>query len=372
MYPKRVLHTVGIMNRGGLENLIMSIYRNIDRSHLQFDFLVHKEDQGAFDNEIINLGGKIHRIPYVTKIGHFGYIEALKNFFVAHPEYQIVHSHMNAMSGLILKSAKREGVPIRIAHSHSAKYGTLITEKVYKKIVSLSIPLVATHFFSCSQLAGSSLFGGNVAKSKMIIIKNGVDLKKFVFKKEIRNKVRRELGISEKSYVVGHVGRFQQMKNHNFLVTVFAEYHKENPNSILILVGDGDLRKTVEQKVRELNLNKVVHFLGIRDDIHELMQAFDVFLFPSLYEGLPVTLIEAQAIGIKCIISDGITREVDLGVGLVKFISLNESLSTWVEELSKRIYLNNSHEKIIRNGYDIRNTSNWLESFYTKEISNLE
>ncbi|MDT3766196.1 glycosyltransferase family 1 protein [Priestia filamentosa] len=360
------------MNRGGLETLIMNIYRNIDRSRIQFDFLVHREEQGAFDDEIISLGGRIHKVPYVTQVGHFAYVRALNNFFVTHPEYQIVHSHMNAMSGLILKSAKKKGVPIRIAHSHSAKYGNSIPEKTYKKFVSLSIPLVSTQFFSCSQLAGDSLFGKKVANNKMVIIKNGVDLKRFAFRKEIRNKIRKELKVHEDTHIVGHVGRFQQMKNHDFLVDVFAKFHRKNPNSVLLLVGDGDLRQTVEQKVRDLKLGQAVHFLGTRSDVHEVMQAFDVLLFPSLYEGLPVTLVEAQALGIKCVISDCITKEIDLGLELVKFISLNEPLSAWVEEVAKRDYLNNSHEKIIQNGYDIRTTSNWLQNFYYEEISGLE
>lgn len=369
MNPKRVLHSVGIMNRGGLETLIMNIYRNIDRSHLQFDFLVHREETGAFDNEILNLGGKIHHIPYVTKIGHFGYIGALNDFFVNHSEYQVVHSHMNAMSGLILQSAKKQRVPIRIAHSHSAKYGNSLSEKAYKKFVSLAIPSVATHFFSCSQLAGNSLFGKKIASNEMVHIKNGVDLKRFAYKKEIRNKIRRELEVNEETYIVGHVGRFQQMKNHDFLVDVFAEFHKENPNSVLVLVGEGILKQKVEQKVKELNLNKVVHFLGVRDDVHEVMQAFNVLVLPSLYEGLPVTLVEAQAIGIKCIISDAVTMDVDLGLGLVKFISLSDPLSNWVDEISKKSQIINSHEKIIQNGYDIVTTSNWLENFYSNEIS---
>ncbi|MFJ7927803.1 glycosyltransferase family 1 protein [Peribacillus sp. NPDC096448] len=360
------------MNRGGLETLIMNIYRNIDRNHLQFDFLVHREESGDFDNEIQSLGGKIHYIPYVTKVGHFRYKEALNNFFKNHSEYQVVHSHMNAMSGLILKSAKKQCVPIRIAHSHSAQYGNSLPEKAYKRLVSLAIPSVATHFFSCSQLAGISLFGKKIANGKMIHIKNGVDLKKFTYNKEIRNKIRRELEVNDETLVIGHVGRFQQMKNHDFLIDVFAEFHKKNSNSVLVLVGDGILKQKIEQKVKELNLNKVVYFLGVRDDVHEVMQAFNVLLLPSLYEGLPVTLVEAQAIGLKCIISNAVTTDVDLGLGLAKFISLNDSVSKWVEEISKNSQIVNSHNKIIENGYDIVTTSNWLEDFYSKEIYNID
>ncbi|MEI2364315.1 glycosyltransferase family 1 protein [Priestia megaterium] len=368
MEPIRILHAVGVMNRGGLETLIMNIYRNIDRDRFQFDFLVHQETQGAFDNEIKALGGKIHHIPYVTKIGHFGYIKALDSFFAKHQDYKIVHSHMNAMSGLILRSAKKNGIPVRIAHSHSAKYGSSMFEKVYKKTVSLYIPTTANHLFSCSQKAGSSLFGKKLANNRMTIIKNGVDLKKFNLNNEKRVKIRKELGFDEDTYILGHVGRFQEMKNHEFLVDVFASFHKKNPNSALVLVGDGVLRNKIEKKVNDLNLNKVVHFLGIRGDVHELMQGFDVLLLPSLYEGLPVTIVEAQALGVKCIISDSITREVDLNLGLVKFISLNAPISDWIEELSQKSLIQDDFHKLIKqNGYDIATTSNWLENFYAEK-----
>ncbi|NHN34326.1 glycosyltransferase family 1 protein [Paenibacillus agricola] len=354
------------MNRGGLETLIMNIYRNIDRSHFQFDFLVHQEFKGAFDDEIIRLGGKIHYIPYITKIGHFGYIKALNNFFKTHQEYNIVHSHMNSISGLILRSAKKKGINVRIAHSHSSKHGTSFFEKIYKKCVSLLISSAATHFFACSKIAGESLFGKRLAKRNTTIIKNGVDLNKFIFNNETRDEIRKELEGNDKTIIIGHVGRFQEMKNHTYLIDVFSKLIEKKPNALLVFVGDGELRTSIEQKVKNLNLTSKVKFLGIRDDVHKIMQAFDVFVMPSLYEGLPVTLVEAQATGIRCVVSENITREIDLGVGLVDFISLKETLFSWVELLLKENdkYIN-SHTLLKLNGYDIVTTTNWLEKFYS-------
>jgi glycosyltransferase involved in cell wall biosynthesis len=361
--PIRILHVVVNMNRGGAETLIMNLYRNIDRSKLQFDFLTCKE--GVFDTEIIEMGGLIHRIPYVTDVGHSKYIKALDDFFTSHLEYQIVHSHMDKMSGFVLRSAKKAGIPVRIAHSHSTKNEGGLAAKVYKWYAGRCILHYATHFLACSTSAAQWLF---VKKNdKAIILKNGIECEHFSFSSEVRSRVREELKLNQDDFVVGHVGRFCHPKNHSFLLEIFAEFEKVYSDSVLILAGDGPLRSDIEKKVENLNLGNRVKFLGVRSDINRLLQAFDVFVFPSIYEGAPVTLIEAQGSGLPCVISDVITTEVDMGIQLIEYTSLLD-LKLWVEKIKRTAERNVprqlSTESISQKGFNIKVTSRWMQGFY--------
>ncbi|MBT2736717.1 glycosyltransferase family 1 protein [Bacillus sp. ISL-7] len=361
--PIRVLHVVVNMNRGGAETLIMNLYRNIDRSKVQFDFLTCKE--GVFDTEIKELGGTIHRIPYINEVGHFSYIKSLNNFFTKHHDYTIVHSHLNRMSGFVVRAAKKVGIQYCISHSHNTGGEGGILAKGYKWYSGLYIPSNSDYTFACSEAAAKWLFGSKSNQSKLL--NNGIEPEIFSFSPEVRTLKRKELGISDQ-LVFGHVGRFTKQKNHKFLIEVFAEFVKRRPDSILLLCGDGVLRKDIEKRVNELNLQEKVKFLGVRSDINQLLQAFDLFLFPSLHEGLPVTLIEAQAAGLPCLISDEITNEVDLGLDLMEFLKLT-SKDLWVAELEKfkmdKIDRHTSKLKMLRDrGYDIKNTAEWLQDFY--------
>jgi len=305
--PIRVLHAVVNMNRGGAETLIMNLYRNIDLSKIQFDFLTSKE--GVFDQEIIEMGGRIHRIPYITDGGHKNYIRHLDQFFKENAHYNIVHSHMDKMSGFVLRAAKKAGVPTRIAHSHNTQSEGGLAAKIYKSYAGSQIPKVSTHYLACSNVAAKWLFKRKASSSTLL--KNGIDINKFSFSKAIRDQMRDDLGIETGELVVGHIGRFNHQKNHSFLIDIFKELLRTVPNAVLILAGDGPLRSVIEEKVKHLNLENKVQFLGIRSDVEFLLQAFDVFVFPSLHEGLPITLIEAQASGLPCVISDVISGEVD-------------------------------------------------------------
>lgn len=361
--PLRILHAVVNMNRGGAETLIMNLYRNIDRSKIQFDFLTCRP--GVFDQEIEGMGGRIHRIPYVNDVGHFGYVKSLNTFFSSHPEYKIVHSHMDKMSGLVLRSAKKAGVPIRISHSHntSSEGGTVV--KAYKSYAGKFILPTATHLLACSNLAANWLFAKKAKQA--IILKNGIDSDQFMFSAEIRKQVREELDLIEKNFVLGHVGRFAHQKNHSYLIDIFADVLVYIPDAILILVGDGPLRDEIEQKVRTLKIEDNVRFLGVRSDIHRLLQAFDVFVFPSLHEGLPVTLVEAQGAGLPCIISEEITKEVDLGIHLIQYSNLTDRMN-WVEKIQQiaegNITRNIPTSFLSEKGYDIKNTAKLTEDFY--------
>ncbi|WP_028550882.1 glycosyltransferase family 1 protein [Paenibacillus sp. UNC451MF] len=363
--PVRILHVVVNMNRGGAETLLMNMYRNIDRTQIQFDFLTCKE--GIFDSEITAMGGRVHRIPYLTEVGHSKYIQALNQFFVSHPEYRIVHSHMDKMSGFVLRSAKKAGVPTRIAHSHNTSSEGGFAARMYKWAAGSFIRPSSTHFIACSLKAAEWLFPGR--KDQAAILKNGIEYEKFLFNQEVRVQVRRELEIPEASCVVGHVGRFNHQKNHAFLIDIFAQLHADTPNTntVLVLAGDGPLRPEMEKKVRECKLEGKVKFLGVRSDIARLLQAFDTFVFPSLHEGLPVTLIEAQGAGLPCIISDVITQEVDMGMELVDYISLDQP-TTWVQAIKRRIAKPTSRHipanSLTERGYDIRTTARWVEDYY--------
>ncbi|MGG0845342.1 glycosyltransferase family 1 protein [Peribacillus simplex] len=359
--PLRILHVVVNMNRGGAETLIMNLYRNMDRSKIQFDFLTSKE--GVFDNEILKLGGQIHRIPYISDVGHFAYKKHLDGFFRENATYKVVHAHMDKMSGLVLQSAKKAGIPKRISHSHSTHSEGSLPARLYKWYAGTLIISNATHFFACSNKAAQWLFN----KKKTDILKNGIDYEKFSFSLDIRKQIRRELNIDNNTFVLGHVGRFSRPKNHIFLIDIFADYVKQKENSILILVGDGPLCRGILEKVKDLNLERKVKFIGIRGDIDRILQAFDVFVFPSLYEGLPVSLIEAQAAGLPCLISDQISKEVDLGINLIQFLPITNS-SVWTSHLLKLISNNTNRsmqpEIFSKQGYSINETAKELKNIY--------
>ncbi len=351
------------MNRGGAETLIMNLYRNIDRSKVQFDFLTCKE--GVFDSEIVRMGGKVHRIPYISEVGHFKYVKELKIFFIKNNHYKIVHSHMDKMTGLVLREAKKAGIPNRISHSHNTSSEGGIASKVYKWYAGNFILPNTTNFFACSNYAAQWLFKNKSESTK--ILKNGIECDQFVFSQKVRDEIRNELNLDVNAFIVGHVGRFAPQKNHTFLIDIFSEFNKVNQNSILILVGDGPLRLDIEKRVEGLKLKDRVKFIGIRSDIQRLLQAFDVFVFPSLHEGLPVSLIEAQGSGLPSLISDNISREVDLGSNLVEFIPLSDK-SLWVEKIKGISYTDLSRKNITsaiaKQGYDIRETASNIEDFY--------
>lgn len=360
--PVRILHVVVNMNRGGAETLIMNLYRNIDRSKVQFDFLTCRE--GAFDQEIRQLGGEIHTIPYISDVGHFKYVQHLNTFFKKN-QYKIVHSHMDKMSGLVLRAAKKAGVPIRISHSHNTQSEGGMAAKIYKWLSGKLIPSSATNLFACSTIAAEWLFQERAGFTQ--IIKNGIDANRFAFSTAIRNTVREELHIKEKSFVLGHVGRFSPQKNHFFLLELFAKFHEKYPDSLLLLAGDGPLRVPIEKRINELQLNEHVILMGIRDDIDRILHGFDVFVFPSLHEGLPVSLVEAQGAGLPCLIADTISREADLGLQLVQFLPLTNQ-QIWLENLvkiaGKPLIRAVSPRSIADRGYDIKDSADDLEQFY--------
>ncbi|MCR6110904.1 glycosyltransferase family 1 protein [Bacillus sp. A301a_S52] len=364
--PVRVLHAVVNMNRGGAETLIMNLYRHLDRSAVQFDFLTSYE--GEFDAEITSLGGQVHRLPALKEVGHFQYLKAVNDFFKTNKQYSVVHAHMDKMSGHILSSAKRHGVAIRIAHSHSTSSEGHLAIRSYKWYTGQKINRAATDRLACSQSAGSWLFGRSVNFKK---INNSIDSKSFEYSHEKRMNVRKEFGLSEEHFVLGHVGRFSQPKNHTFLIHMFLKVVTHIPNARLLLVGEGPLKENIMSLVERLKLEDHIVFLGKRSDIPDLLTGCDAFVFPSLYEGLPVSLVEAQASGLPCLVSDHVTHEIDIGAGLIQFLTLRES-EQWVKSLialeRNRPKRESQHERVVEKGFNILETATALQSFYLKRM----
>lgn len=381
--PIRILQVITIMNRGGAESMIMNYYNAVDRNKVQFDFLVHREDKGAFEDDIIALGGNIYRMPAISPSNYADYKKKLDQFFKTHNNYKIVHSHLNALSSIVLGVAKKHNVPVRIAHSHIAiesdiyknifKKNTDIKATVKDTIQSLvkhKVAKKATHYFACGEKAGNWLFGKKNA-DKVVIINNAINSSMFLFDETKSKKIKEDLNVTNKK-VIGHVGRFNEQKNHFFLIKIFNEIVKKDANCVLLLAGIGNLMDAVKQEVERLGLNEHVRFLGIRSDINELLQGFDLFLFPSLYEGLPVTLIEAQASGLPIVASDTITTEVDL-TGLITFLNINEPASNWADIVLKKLNHNrqNTFEQIKNGKYDIYENAKNLQNFYLKTYSDV-
>ena len=357
--PIRVLHVVTYMGRGGLETMLMNYYRHIDRDKVQFDFLVHRDFEADYDQEILALGGKIYHLPPLNPIGR-EYLLQLEAFFAEHREYKIVHCHLDCMAGIPLRMAKKYDVPIRIAHAHNSnqiKNTKYLLKLFYRGI----IPKYATKLFACGDKAGTWMF----RTKKFKVLNNAIDAKQYVYSSTVAAEVREMLGILPDELVCGHVGRFMTQKNHDFLLRVFAQMPDYTK---LLLVGDGELRKPMEKLAEELGVRNRVLFMGIRDDVNRLLQAMDVFVFPSLFEGLPVSVIEAQAAGVPCILSDQVSRESKL-VDEVEFLSLNESTEAWVQHIlryqpgSKA----NTYGIICDAGYDIVKNAEWLQNFYLTE-----
>ncbi|UTR14883.1 glycosyltransferase family 1 protein [Salipaludibacillus sp. LMS25] len=364
--PVRVLHAVVNMNRGGAETLIMNLYRHLDRSAVQFDFLTSYE--GEFDEEIVSLGGRVHRLPALKEVGHFQYLKAVNDFFERNKNYAIVHAHMDRMSGHILSSAKRHHIPIRIAHSHSTLSEGHLAIRSYKWYAGQKIRRAATDRFACSQTAGSWLFGRSVNFKR---INNSIDSESFKYCPDKRMSVRKEFGLLEDQFVLGHVGRFSHPKNHTFLIHMFLKVVSHIPQARLLLVGEGPLRENIMSLVKRLKLEEHIVFLGKRADISDLLTGCDAFVFPSLYEGLPVSLVEAQASGLPCLVSDHVTHEIDIGAGLIQFLTLRDS-EQWVKSLvaleRNRPKRQSQHECVIEKGFNIIETSTALQSFYLKRL----
>lgn len=363
----KILQVVTHMNRGGLESMLMNYYRHIDRDAVQFDFLTHRPYDGDFGEEIKALGGTVYHLPPLNPFSP-SYRRALRGFFKSHPEYRIIHVHQDCMSGVVLKEAKRAGIPVRIAHSHNSSQDKNLKYPL-KLVFRRSIPEYATDLFACGEEAGKWMFRG----APFTVLNNAIDAPAFSFDPETRAAMRKSFGFSESQPVIGHVGRFSNQKNHEFLIDCFDALRKMEPDARLLLVGDdkSDLGVRIHEKVCTLGVEKSVVFTGLRSDVADLMQAMDVFVFPSRYEGLPVTLIEAQAAGLSCLISDKVPIECKK-TDLVRQLPLTESPAFWADAISEAAKTEriDTSSTIKASGFDITENAKWLQYYYEGKHKN--
>ena len=358
----KVLHVVGRMDRGGAETLLMNMLHTLDRCRFQFEFVEHTQKHCDYDDEIEALGGQIYRCPPVCIKSLFRYRFWWRTFFKEHPEYTIVHGHSCGFASIYLQEAARAG-RVTIIHAHSNSY-----EKGLKGLIRYiwQFPLhwAANYYFACSQSAGILQFG---RRRKFEVIKNGIRSELFSWNPERRVRIRKELGLSD-SLVIGNVARFETPKNHPFLLKIFREIKMLYPNSTLLLVGSGSKEPEIRAQAAEYGILDDIIFTGVRNDVFDLYQAIDVVAFPSLYEGLPLALVEAQTAGLPCFVSDTVSPETAI-TDLVHFLPLSLPPKQWAKEILRGIIpegeRRDHRDDIIRAGYDIRDTADKLCAFYT-------
>lgn len=358
----RILHMIGSLDIGGSQAMVINLYKAVDRSKIQFDFVMDHPSANSLVPIVKELGAKIYTMP-TFKGGNIKEIRtAWSTFFIEHPEYKVLHSHVRSYASIYIPIAKKYGVKT-IVHSHSTSNGSGFSA-VAKMILQYPLRFQADYFFGCSREAGEWLFGKKVVKSNRYhMLQNAIDTNLYIQNVKIREKYRRNLGIEGKRVFL-HVGRLHPSKNHNFLLNVFAEVLKKQSDSILLIAGDGELRTEIEEKIKELHLDNSVIMLGSRNDIPNLLQASDCFLFPSKWEGLPVTVVEAQAAGVPCLISDHVTKDVGISE-LVIYLPIDDGIEVWVNKIQRLDYQKKDViADIKRAGFDVKTTAKLMENFY--------
>lgn len=362
--PIRILNIFMVLDRGGAETFVMNVYRQIDRTKVQFDFLVHGDKVGSYEKEIIRLGGRIYRLPKMTEVN--SYKHSVRIFFDEHPHYSIIHSHASELGLLIFKEAQKRGIPYRICHAHSAPKGIGLKSPI-RYLFKKRMAHYSNVFLACSQSAGVWQFG---KRNEFKIIKNGIFVNDFTFDVKVRNEIRKELKIENK-LVIGHVGRFEKPKNHIFLIDIFENILRYS-DAVLLLIGDGSLKSEIEGIVIDKGIKDRVFFLGSQRQVAPYLSAMDCFVFPSLFEGLGIVLIEAQANGLRSYVSDRIPPEA-IVTDLVTEISLSQSPSQWAETIlsnPRKDYIREKYyNKVKYSGYDISNTALYLQDFYLNCIT---
>lgn len=357
----RILHMIAALEMGGSQALVMNLYRHMDREQIQFDFVLDHPDRDDYAEEVKALGGRIYTMPGFH--GNVGEVRrAWDEFFTQHPEYKVLHSHVRSYASLYLPVAKKHGVKT-IIHSHSTSNGRGLSALV-KQMLQYPLRHQADVLMSCSREAGVWLFGEKACQSdRFFLLPNAVDVEKFRYNECVRREYRQQLGLEDK-LVVGHVGRFHEAKNHGFLLESFAKLHEQKPESALLLVGDGELRAEIEKEIAALGIGDSVILTGNRSDVAELMQAMDLLAFPSRWEGLPVTVVEAQAAGLPCLISDRITRDVDLSP-LVCRLPI-DSAEDWAWAMAEPAERQDVCKDIAAAGFDIGESVRRLSGLYNK------
>lgn len=368
----KILHVVGKMDPGGIETLLMNVYRAIDRDRYEFHFAVQHAGKGFYDDEIVALGGTIFLQPHPKK-GLRAFRKQFRSNVMRHGPYDAVHSHIFQFSGYILKLAKELRVPVRVCHSHTSQDKAEQTwiRAMYRRYMRRLIDRSATHLLGCSKLACETLYGAACWQdSRVAVLPNSIDPQPYERLTGDRSALREDIGITDPEVpVIGHIGRFTEAKNHPFLLETFARFLQRKPNAQLMLVGDGSLREQTERIVREKGLEAHVTFLGVRKDIPNVIGAFDLFLLPSLFEGLGNVLIEAQAGGVPCLVSEQIPAEANLQIELVQRLSLRMEPDIWADRMEWMLHTPRPawdvrYKSLAQRGYDIASSVRRLETIY--------
>ena len=359
----RVLHSVSNMDRGGIETMLMNFYRHIDREQVQFDFLANKPDIGDYDEEIRSMGGRIFVTP--GYMNYRAYLDYMTDLFKKHPEYRIIHTHNGSLMLYALQSAKKNHIPVRIAHAHATAVPVGLKNEL-KKLMRPLIKYVATDYWGCSNAAGEFYFSKKRWDHAHELIHNAIAVDQFTFNESKRAEIRNQYGLNDK-FVIGNVGRLAPQKNQKKLIELFAVLKKKRPDAHLVIIGTGELEEKLKQQARELGISDSVTFTGVLSNVNEWYSAFDVFVMTSLYEGLPVVAVEAQAADLPCVLTDTITPEVKITEN-VRFLGLDDTPQKWADCILQmrpdaRIGRESYLEKA---GYDIRSEAERMQNLYSE------
>ena len=364
--PIRILHVLGGLNRGGAETMVMNLYKNLDRSKIQFDFIIHTDKEKEYEDEIKKLGGRIYVFPRFVGTNYFVVRRCWSRFFKEHPEYKILHSHVRSYASVYLPIAKRHGVKT-IIHSHSTSNGKGVKSAI-KRIMQYPLRYQADRFIGCSDASGEWLFGKKIIKTdRYVTLQNAIDTERFCFNEITRREYRKMLNLEGKT-VYAHVGRLHPAKNHAFLIELFARIYKKNPNSVLLCVGDGELRRDIEAQIMDNDISSAVVMMGSRGDVESILSCADIFLFPSNWEGVPLTVVEAQASGLPCLVSDRVTEDVCVSELVVR-LPIDQGFEIWEKAIdSLSVCRRDVTDKIAAAGYDVKKNAEWLEKYYLELI----
>jgi glycosyltransferase involved in cell wall biosynthesis len=362
---------MGHMAGGGVEATIMNHYLHINHDRVQFDFVVDADSTFVPKKEIEELGGRVFYVPPYKKLS--AYISACETIF-SDEKPDIVHSNINALSVFSLAAARKAGIPVRVAHSHSTSNPHEYTKTLMKNALRPFSKVNATHLAACSNDSARWLFGTKTFNTGEVqIIKNAINLEKFRFNERIRSKMRKFLGISDNQFVIGQIGRLCFQKNQMFTLDVMSQFIKHYPNALLLIVGTGELQQEIKTVIHEKDLDCNVRLLGQRSDVAALYQAFDVLIFPSQYEGLPLTAIEAQASSLPIVMSRNVTDEVSIISDLVFPVDLSAGVDNWAKKVSTFIGHTANRcsfdlSQLAQAGYDIRQSADSLCNWYEQIV----
>lgn len=338
--PLRVIQVFGTLERAGAQSTVINTCKLIDENTIHIDYLVNERTDCGYENEVEARGSRIIVAPSARQVGLLGYINLRKRLLLDNGPYDAIHCHMNALSGYTLFAAKLAGIPVRISHSHSTNCGNGIKERAGK----ILLQLCATKRVACGVEAGEALFGNR----QFSVLHNGIDISKFIDNYSVNKKlIMKELGLDSSAFTICHVGRFITIKNHGFIIQIAKQLKQLSRRVQFILLGDGPEYASVVKQAKEHGVDDIVHFVGLTDAPERYLSISDLLILPSEYEGIPVSVIEAQSAGLKCLLSQNVSREVDLGLGLVEFLPLEAS--SWIDEICQLI----NGDRLIVNPQDI-------------------